>query len=191
MSDVRTSFVKGRKTKHEKRRERVDSQSSGPILKFSGLVPGGPGTVTSFLMDGGTNTPASSTPPRYPLPMRFEAGSLTCNLLDGAAPPAGGSFVCQLVKNGVAVPRFSVAYSAGQTGVSRMFTNKPVVFAPGDTLGLAVIATGFTTPVGSVSAMLSTGLRLGCLDLCAACAQAGGFCKQTNSTCTCTLRPRV
>jgi len=111
--------------------------------------------MTSFLTDGGATTAASSTPPRYPLTEKFKVRVLTCNLLDGATPPPGGSCVCQLVKNGALVPGFAVTYEPGQTGVSVLLSKRGKTFRPGDTLGLAMIATGFSGSVGSVSAMLS------------------------------------
>ena len=153
---------------------------SSTILKFSGLISG---NGTSFLTDGGPDTATSSTPPRYPLPEKFKARLLTCNLLDGATPPPGGSCVCQLVKNGVPVPNFTITYLPGQTGVARLFAGKKgVTFRSGDTLGLAMIATGFSGSVGSVSAMLAPGgAGLGgvsgiCRSICHACFSGGGLC---------------
>jgi hypothetical protein len=122
-----------------KRRKKPKDQT---ILKFSGTTPapdwspGWSGPVTSFLADGGDVT-ASSTPPRYPLPINLKVRSMTCNLLEGDTPPPGSSFSCQLVKNGVPVSGFVIVYAAGQTGV-KTFNGRPVSFSPGDTLGLAV-----------------------------------------------------
>jgi hypothetical protein len=161
-------------------RPKKKSSTSSAILKFSGLVPGGEGTVTSFLTDGGPDTEAASTPPRYPFGEKFKIGVLTCNLLDGATPPPGGLVICQVVKNGTPIPNFAVTYKPGQTGIL-MTLSKGTKFRPGDTLGLAMIATGFSGSVGSVSAMLAPGNGLGglcseCKDICHRCFSGGGFC---------------
>ena len=163
MTDIRlTGF--GR----EQRSRRKESAGEGgdTILKFSGLVPGGAGTVTSFLTDGGSDAAASSTPPRYPLPFKFKVYLLTCNLLGGATPPFGGSVICQLVRNGVLVPGFTITYEPGLTGVGLTTHKRGITFDPGDTLGLAMIATGFSGDVGAVSAMLSSKKATACCDVC-------------------------
>ncbi len=185
MSDIRLGLVSGERRKHEKHEKHEKHGESSPILKFSGLVPGGAGTVTSFLTDGGDTTTASSTPPRYPLPEKFKARFLTCNLLDGATPPPGGSCVCQLVKNGVAVPGFAITYEPGQTGVAMFLFEKGKTFRPGDTLGLAMIATGFSGAVGAVSAMLSPGGGENCDKVCAICASLGAGCSRSGGSCIC------
>jgi hypothetical protein len=185
MADIR--LARSAKRRGEKTFRGADNSST--ILKFSGLVPGGVGTVTSFLTDGGATTEASSTPPRYPLSEKFEARFLTCNLLDGATPPPGGACVCQLVKNGVAVPGFAITYKPGQTGVGLFLRERGKTFHPGDTLGLAMIATGFSGSVGAVSAMLSRGGSggniLGCRTVCDVCAQHGFGCASFDGQCFC------
>ena len=179
MADVRLSLStpRGKRERKHEHEHKRDADDASTILKFSGSVPGGAGVVTSFLTDGGETTVASSTAPRYPLPEKFKARFLTCNLLDGATPPPGGSLICQLVKNGVPVPDFLIAYAPGQTGVAIFLLEKGKTFNPGDTLGLAMIATGFSGSVGAVSAMLSPG-RGGNQDLCTA------LCRSCNNNCT-------
>jgi hypothetical protein len=154
MSDIKQAHVsRVMRSKERRDQETGDCDSSSTILKFSGVVPGG----TSFLADGGSAA-ASPTPPRYPLPNRFNARAMTCNLLDGFTPPVGGTLSCQLVKNGSVVPGFVLMYKPGQTGV-QILKDKHVPFRAGDTLGLVIIVTGVPAgkPVGMASALVSGG----------------------------------
>jgi len=142
--------VQGKRGKRGHQGERGHTGPPGPVglglLKFSGFalaVPvEGPDPAISFLADAGVGLggPPIVFAPSYPDAVPRNLRNLAVNVL-GYIVPSGGSILVELLKNGAAVPGFSVTYGPGTTGVLTA-TTAPVLFAIGDTFDLRVTATG-------------------------------------------------
>lgn len=132
--------------------------STETLLKFSGraLRAADATPVPSFLADAGTGgaAPVITVPPSYPVVRESNARKLTVNLQTALAGAA--TLTVELLRNGVLVPGFSIAYSAGGTA-SGVQSVEPAeaLFAADDLLDVRTTTTG---PLGTelnVSAQLA------------------------------------
>ena len=126
MSDVKAVLKPRRKSKHR------ESDRGPSFLKFSGTVLVG----QSFLADTGSED-ASDVPHAYPVPVAFDTNSMSATIF--GTVPIDGSLTIQCVRNGVAVPGFSITFGGSETGTKSVSQRVP--FAQGDTIGLVVIST--------------------------------------------------
>lgn len=127
MSDIKVTQGAARKSSSNRRRH-----GSLSFLKFSGTVLEG----QSFLADTGDGD-ASTDPHAYPTPVAFDTKNMAATIF--GTVPDGGSLVIQCLKNGVAVPGFSITYNGGDTGTKSVSQRVP--FDEGDTIGIVVIST--------------------------------------------------
>jgi hypothetical protein len=118
---------------------------SGGLLKFSGQILVTPGLVAvSYLADTGSVALGAgpvATAPSYPVAAPRSLRNLAVNISTLVVPP-GGSFLFELLQNGVLVPGFAIAYAPGETGIKTGVAG-PEPFAVSDRFDLR--ATVFVT----------------------------------------------
>jgi hypothetical protein len=128
----------------------------GGLFKFSGTAAPSPDpdvSEVSYLADWGAGIGDGAiltTPPSYPVADPISIRSLATNVM--GTVPEGGSVLIELLKNGVAVPAFSIGYS-GTSGILSLSFGVPVPFAIEDTFDLRVTTQGVAGPI-SVTATL-------------------------------------
>jgi hypothetical protein len=124
------------------------STTSDGLLKFSGLAATaeGGGSQVSYLVDTGPDTITgfpTFTSPDYPLAQRRTMQGLSVNLIGVTLSP-GQTILVELLKNGTAVPGFSVSFGSGDTGVKSNPDAPRTTFPVGSTFSLRVTTAGFS-----------------------------------------------
>ena len=129
----------------------IGSSSSRGIAKFSGVLgPNG----NMFLADTGTvPINPSNIFPAYPSPSPRNLFNLAVNLGEFVVPEAG-SFIFEVLANGVFIPGYSITFNPGDTGVKSLLFGPVFVPANGTFAIRATPSNGTTSVQIPVSALI-------------------------------------
>ena len=114
-------------------------------MKFSGLVRLG----THFLEDWGTGHSGSeiTNAPEYPVAVAVNLINLATHIKSPFVVPQGAIVSFDVMKNGVAVPGYSITYVPGEGSVKTLLAG-PVPYAIGERLDIRVVITGISSGQG-------------------------------------------